>query len=88
MSFLTWILLGLISGFIASKIVNRKGSGFLLDIALGIVGAVVGGWVFALFGSGGVSRVDLHSLLVAVTGAIVVLLVYHWIRRTVIAHRH
>jgi uncharacterized membrane protein YeaQ/YmgE (transglycosylase-associated protein family) len=48
MSFLSWIVLGLLAGFIASKIVNRHGSGFLLDILLGIVGAVVGGWLFAL----------------------------------------
>jgi uncharacterized membrane protein YeaQ/YmgE (transglycosylase-associated protein family) len=83
MSFLAWILLGLISGFIASKIVNREGSGIMLDILLGVVGAVVGGWLFALLGSAGVSGINLHSLLVAVCGAIVVLLVYHLIRRAV-----
>jgi uncharacterized membrane protein YeaQ/YmgE (transglycosylase-associated protein family) len=83
MSFLVWILLGLISGFIASKIVNKEGSGVMLDIVLGVVGAVVGGWLFALFGSGGVTGVNLHSLLVSVCGAIVVLLLYHMIRRAV-----
>jgi len=83
MSFLTWIVLGLLAGFIASKIVNREGSGIMLDIVLGVVGAVVGGWLFTLLGSGGVSGVNLHSLLVAVCGAIVVLLVYHMIRRAV-----
>ena len=83
MSFLTWIVLGLLAGFIASKIVNRQGSGIFLDIVLGVVGAVIGGWLFALLGSGGVSGVNLHSLLVSVCGAIVVLLVYHAIRRTV-----
>ncbi len=83
MSFLAWIVLGLIAGFIASKIVNRQGEGFLLDIVLGIVGAVVGGWLFGLLGAGGVSGVNLYSLLVAVVGAIVVLFTYHLIRRSV-----
>jgi uncharacterized membrane protein YeaQ/YmgE (transglycosylase-associated protein family) len=83
MSFLAWIVLGLIAGFIASKIVNKQGEGFLLDIVLGIVGAVVGGWLFGLLGAGGVSGVNLYSLLVAVVGAIVVLFTYHLIRRSV-----
>ena len=81
MSFLVWIVLGLLAGFIASKIVNKQGAGALLDIVLGVVGAVVGGWLFALFGAGGVSGLNLYSLLVAVIGAIVVLFAYHAIRR-------
>lgn len=83
MSFLAWIVLGLIAGFIASKIVNKQGEGFLLDIVLGIVGAVVGGWLFGLLGASGVSGVNLYSLLVAVVGAVVVLFTYHLIRRSV-----
>ena len=83
MSFITWIVLGLVAGFIASKIVNKQGAGLLLDIVLGIVGAVVGGWLFVLLGASGVSDVNLYSLLVAVVGAIVVLFVYHAIRRAV-----
>jgi uncharacterized membrane protein YeaQ/YmgE (transglycosylase-associated protein family) len=75
--------LGLVAGFIASKIVNNQGEGLLLDIVLGIVGAVVGGWLFALLGASGVSGVNLYSLLVAVVGAIVVLFVYHALRRAV-----
>ena len=81
MSFIAWILLGLVAGFIASKIVNKEGSGLLLDILLGVVGAVVGGWLFDLFGASGVSGLNLYSLLVAVAGATVVLLTYHAIRR-------
>ena len=83
MSFITWIVLGLVAGFIASKVVNKQGAGLLLDIVLGIVGAVVGGWLFVLLGAKGVSGVNLYSLLVAVVGAIVVLFVYHAIRRAV-----
>lgn len=81
MSFLAWIVLGLIAGFIGSKIVNKRGEGLLLDIILGIVGAIVGGWLFSIFGAGGVTGLNLYSLLVAVVGAIVVLVVYHAIRR-------
>jgi len=77
MSFLAWIVLGLISGFIASKIVNKSGSGAVIDIVLGIVGAVVGGWLFNTIGHIGVTGLNLYSILVAVVGAVVVLLIYH-----------
>ena len=76
MSILAWIVLGLISGFIASKIVNKTGEGIILDIVLGIVGAVVGGFVFSLFGAAGVSGFNLYSMFVAVVGAIVILVLY------------
>jgi uncharacterized membrane protein YeaQ/YmgE (transglycosylase-associated protein family) len=81
MSFLAWIVLGLVAGFIGSKIVNKTGEGILLDIVLGIVGAVVGGWLFNTFGAVGVTGLNLYSLLVAVVGAVVLLVVYHAIRR-------
>jgi uncharacterized membrane protein YeaQ/YmgE (transglycosylase-associated protein family) len=81
MSFLAWIILGLIAGFIGSKLVNRRGEGLILDICLGIIGAVVGGWLFNRFGVAGVTGLNLYSLLVAVVGAVVVLLVYHAVRR-------
>jgi uncharacterized membrane protein YeaQ/YmgE (transglycosylase-associated protein family) len=77
MPILTWVFLGLIAGFIGSKIVNKTGEGVLLDIVLGIVGAVVGGWLFSTFGHSGVSGLNLYSIMVAVVGAIVVLVVYH-----------
>jgi uncharacterized membrane protein YeaQ/YmgE (transglycosylase-associated protein family) len=77
MSFLAWIFLGLIAGFIGSKIVNHHGEGVFLDIILGIVGAVVGGWLFAAFGGTPVSGLNLHSLFVAVIGAVMVLVVWH-----------
>jgi uncharacterized membrane protein YeaQ/YmgE (transglycosylase-associated protein family) len=77
MSFIAWIVLGLIAGFIASKIVNKSGEGFLMDIVLGVVGSVVGGYLFQTFGMAGVTGVNLYSILVAVVGAIVVLVIYH-----------
>lgn len=77
MSWLAWIVLGLIAGFIGSKIVNKSGEGFFLDIILGIIGAVVGGFVFSLFGASGVTGLNIYSMLVAVVGAIIVLWIYH-----------
>lgn len=81
MSILAWIVLGLIAGFIGSKIVNKSGSGILIDLLLGLVGAVVGGWLFTQFGAAGVTGFNLYSMLVAVIGAVVVLVIYHAIRR-------
>jgi uncharacterized membrane protein YeaQ/YmgE (transglycosylase-associated protein family) len=77
MSFLTWIFIGLIAGFIGSKIVNHRGEGIFLDIILGIVGAVVGGWLFSALGGHPVSGVNLYSLFVAVIGSIIVLFLRH-----------
>lgn len=81
MSLLAWIILGLISGFIASKFINRTGEGFILDIVLGIVGAVVGGWLFNTFGMAGVTGFNLYSLLVAIVGAGAILVLYHAVFR-------
>jgi uncharacterized membrane protein YeaQ/YmgE (transglycosylase-associated protein family) len=83
MSFIAWIILGLISGFIGSKIVNKQGDGMILDIILGIIGAFVGGWLFSTFGMSGVTGLNLYSMLVAVVGAVVVLVVYHALKRRV-----
>jgi uncharacterized membrane protein YeaQ/YmgE (transglycosylase-associated protein family) len=77
MSFIAWIVLGLIAGFVASKIVNKSGEGVLLDIILGIVGAVVGGYLFQTFGMPGVTGVNIYSILVAVVGAVIFLVLYH-----------
>jgi uncharacterized membrane protein YeaQ/YmgE (transglycosylase-associated protein family) len=83
MSIVAWIVLGLIAGFIGSKLVNKTGEGFILDIALGIVGAVVGGRLFSMFGMSGVTGLNIYSLIVAVVGAVVFLLAYRAIRRAV-----
>jgi uncharacterized membrane protein YeaQ/YmgE (transglycosylase-associated protein family) len=83
MSILAWIVLGLVAGFLGSKIVNKSGEGFFLDIILGVVGAVVGGWLFSMFGAHGVTGLNLYSLVVAVIGAIVVLVAYHAIKKAV-----
>ena len=87
MSIIAWLILGLLAGFIGSKIVNKSGEGVVLDIVLGIVGAVVGGFLFSFFGAAPVTGLNIYSLIVAIIGAIVVLWIYHAIfgrRRTAI----
>ena len=80
MSIIAWLVLGLIAGFIASKIVNHTGSGIIMDIVIGVVGAFIGGFVFTrFFDTAGVTGFNLYSLLVSVLGAIVLLLLYHLI---------
>jgi uncharacterized membrane protein YeaQ/YmgE (transglycosylase-associated protein family) len=86
MSIIVWLILGLIAGFIASKIVNQSGAGLVLDIVLGVIGAVVGGFLFSLVGAEPVTGFNIYSIFVAVIGAVVVLIVYHTItgnRRTI-----
>ena len=77
MSILGWIFLGLISGFVAGKIVNKQGEGCFINIALGLVGAMVGGFIFSTIGGSSITGFNLYSMFVAVIGAIVVLLIYH-----------
>jgi uncharacterized membrane protein YeaQ/YmgE (transglycosylase-associated protein family) len=77
MSIIGWIILGLIAGFIASKIVNKQGGGIVLDIFLGIIGAIAGGFLFSLVGTTGITGFNLWSMFVAIVGAVVVLLLYH-----------
>ncbi len=77
MSILAWIVLGLIAGFIASKLYSGSGEGFLMDIVLGIVGAVLGGYLFTAIGATGITGFNLYSMFVAVIGAVVLLAIYH-----------
>ena len=81
MSIIAWLVLGLIAGFIASKIINKTGEGLWLDIVLGVVGAELGGWLFSLFGMSRVTGLNLYSLLVAVVGAVILLFIYHQLIR-------
>ena len=81
MSILGWIILGLIAGFIGSKIVNKRGEGLVMDIVLGIIGALVGGYLFSAIGEIGITGFNLWSMFVAIVGSVIVLLIYHAIRR-------
>ncbi len=77
MSIIAWLVLGGIAGFIASKIVDSTGQGLLIDIVLGIVGAIVGGYVFSLLGAAPVTGFNLYSMFVAIVGAVIILAIYH-----------
>ena len=85
MSILAWLILGLIDGFIASKLVNKTGEGLVLDIVLGIVGAFVGGFLFSFFGATPITGLNIYSIIVAIIGSVVVLAIYHAVvgRRTI-----
>jgi len=78
---LLWIILGALAGWIASVIMGTRGQGVVVDIVLGIVGAILGGWLFQQFGSQGVTGFNLPSLLVAVVGAIIIIAIARLFRR-------
>ena len=86
MSIIAWIVLGLIAGFISSKIVNHRGEGFILDVVVGVVGAVVGGFLFHMVGATGVNGFNIWSLVVATVGALVVLGIKHALTGRRLAH--
>ena len=77
MGIIAWIILGLIAGWIASKIMHGEGSGLVMNLVLGVVGAFVGGLIFQALGGAGVTGFNLWSLLVGVIGAIIVLWIYN-----------
>lgn len=81
MSILAWVVLGLLAGFLGSKIVNKRGEGLLLDIVLGVVGAIAGGLLFNAFGAPGVSGLNFYSFFVAVVGSVLLLVLYHTVVR-------
>lgn len=87
MSLFAWLLLGLLAGLVSSHVVNHRGEGMILDILLGIVGVILGGWVFHLLGFTAITRLSLYSLFVAVCGSVLFLVVYHAIRRGVVGRR-
>ena len=77
MSIFGWLFFGLITGFIANKIVNGQGEGCFLNIALGIVGAVLGGALFQFLGEPVFFHFSIWSMFVAVLGAVIVLYLWH-----------
>jgi uncharacterized membrane protein YeaQ/YmgE (transglycosylase-associated protein family) len=81
MGIIAWLVLGLVAGFIGSKLVNKQGEGMMMDIVLGIVGAVVGGFIAQFAGFEGISGFNLYSILIAVVGSVVVLVLYHAVAR-------
>lgn len=86
MSILTWIVLGLVAGFIASLIMQGRGNGIVINLVLGVAGAFVGGGVFHYFGKVGVTGFNLWSVVVASVGAILVIAVYHLLSGRRVTH--
>ena len=81
MSILAWLVVGLIAGFLASKVINKTGEGLVLDIVLGVVGALVGGFIFNMLGMSAPTGINIYSIFVAFIGAVVVLVLYHMVFR-------
>src|SRR5436190_14429826 len=77
LSFVAWIVIGLVIGFIGSKILNKTGRGLFRDCLIGIVGAFVSGFLSNLLGWHGGPDLDFYSLVVAAVGAVVFMIVYH-----------
>lgn len=77
MGVISWIVLGVLAGFFGSRIVNKTGQGFVLNLVIGIVGAIVGGVIATTLGLSGVSGVNIWSVLVATGGAVVALFAYN-----------
>jgi uncharacterized membrane protein YeaQ/YmgE (transglycosylase-associated protein family) len=82
MPIISWIVLGLIAGFIASRVINKTGEGLFRDLGLGIIGAIVGGWLVNILGMAGVTGLNLWSVLLSVAGAVISLIVYHALQGT------
>lgn len=78
MNLLFWIILGLIAGWLAS-IVMKSSQGPVMDIIVGVIGAVIGGFLMSLFGQTGVTGFNIYSLIVATLGAVVLI----WLRRVI-----
>jgi uncharacterized membrane protein YeaQ/YmgE (transglycosylase-associated protein family) len=81
MGIILWIVFGAIVGWLASVITNTR-EGLLLDVIVGIVGAVVGGWVMSLFGNTGVTGFNFYSFVVSLLGAVILLVIVKAVRRT------
>jgi uncharacterized membrane protein YeaQ/YmgE (transglycosylase-associated protein family) len=83
MNIIVWVVLGAVAGWLASLVMKtNKQQGLGTDIVVGIVGAIVGGLIFSLFGAPGVTGLNVYSLLVALVGAIVLLAIVKAVRRT------
>lgn len=79
MGIILWIVFGAIVGVVASMVMGNK-DGLVMDIIIGIVGAVLGGWLMSFFGKGGVTGFNLYSFLVALLGAVVLIAIVRAIR--------
>ncbi|GHA94947.1 GlsB/YeaQ/YmgE family stress response membrane protein [Modicisalibacter luteus] len=82
MGFFAWIIFGLIAGIVAKLIMPGKDpGGFIVTIIIGILGALVGGWIGTALGFGSVDGFNIGSFVIAVLGAIVLLVIYRLVKR-------
>jgi uncharacterized membrane protein YeaQ/YmgE (transglycosylase-associated protein family) len=82
MGILIWLLLGLVAGILAKFIMpGRDPGGIIVTIALGVVGAIIGGYLGTRFGIGSVTGINIESILVATGGAVLLLAIFRLIRR-------
>jgi uncharacterized membrane protein YeaQ/YmgE (transglycosylase-associated protein family) len=81
MSFLVWIVIGLVFGFLGSQLAPGRGRDILPHMLLGLVGAITGGWLFYAFGPVGLNGLNLNSHFTAAAGSLAVLLAWHGLRR-------
>lgn len=84
MSVLAWIIIGLIAGWLAGEVMRGHGFGLLGNIVVGILGAVLGGWLFSLLGIDGINGFSLGSLITAFLGSVVLLALVGLVRRPVL----
>ena len=78
MSIIAWIVVGLVAGALAKMVVpGREPGGFLPTLAIGVVGAIIGGWLWNLMGNTGATGINIGSILVAFVGSVILLVIYH-----------
>jgi uncharacterized membrane protein YeaQ/YmgE (transglycosylase-associated protein family) len=82
MGIILWIIFGGIVGWIASMIMKTN-DGILMDIVIGIVGAIIGGWIMSIFGSSSITGFNLYSFLVAILGSVILIVIVKALRRSV-----
>jgi uncharacterized membrane protein YeaQ/YmgE (transglycosylase-associated protein family) len=80
MGIISWIILGLLAGFVAGKVITGHSQGIAMDLVFGIAGALIGGWLFNAVGRARVTGFSFWSLFVAVIGAVVLLAIWHAVR--------
>ena len=83
MGILSWIVVGLIAGWLAGKVVKGGGFGLIGDIIVGVIGGLLGGWIATTFlNMGGMTGINLGSILIAFVGAVILLLLLRLIKRS------
>ncbi len=80
MNWIAWIVLGVIAGLIAEKVTNNE-MGLIMNLVVGLLGSVVGGWLFRMLGARGATGFDVWSIIVATIGAIILIVVVGAIRK-------